>query len=229
MNQAETNTSVRLAVFDFDGTMVHAQSGTQFTIFLLKHHLISLFNVARVILWGARYTIHLPHNQLLVRRYLTKGFVGMPIHKAEKIMAQFHDERLVSRYNKGAIEQVKKCKEKGCICVLVSATFYGIAKAAAQYCGFDAVLATKMVVDEQGNITRDVEGLVIEGLQKPIVLREWADKKYGAGNWRVEYAYGDHHTDRELLAVAENPVCVNPGAALKKTAKKYGWPVAEWY
>ena len=59
--------SVPIAVFDFDGTVINAQSGTQFTKYLLLKHYIGPIIAFKVIWWGLRYTLHLPIDQDRVR------------------------------------------------------------------------------------------------------------------------------------------------------------------
>lgn len=219
---------IELAVFDFDGTMIDAQSGTYFSWFLFTHGMLSLWNAWRIIWWGFRYTVHLPHAQGSSRRILMSDLKKRPKHEVEAVMKQFHHESLEVKYSKDAIATVKKRHEEGCICVLVTATFYGIAKAAAKHADFDKCIATKMMIDAEGHLTDEVEGLVIEGEEKPRAVGEWANEAYGVGNWEIVYAYGDHYSDIDLLAHARYPFAVNPGTALKAKAKRYGWPILEW-
>ena len=68
----------------------------------------------------------------------------------------------------------------------------------------------------------------MEGDQKIVRLREFADERFGAGRWVLDAAYGDHHSDRTLLGAARNPVAVTPDRPLARTAKSEGWCIAEW-
>lgn len=219
---------VRVAVFDYDGTIISAQSGTQFTRYLLLHGYISPLTALKVVLWGARYTLHLPHDQEAVRRYIIRDLSHLPRNEVLGIMERFHNDVLKRYYRKDALDQVAACKEDGCVCVLVSATFYGVARAAASYIGMDACLATRMAVDEAGHMTGAVEGQVVEGEGKIRAVNRWANERYGEGNWVVEYAFGDHHSDEEMLAEAQHPFAVDPGRTLRSIAKRFGWPVLLW-
>lgn len=219
---------VRIAVFDFDGTLINAQSGTLFTKYLLFHGYITPLSALKVILWGARYTLHLPHDQNAVRGYLIDDLSCRSRDEVMEIMARFHDEVLIRHYRSSGFEQIRACHEDGCVCVLVSATFYGIAQAAARYAGLDAFLATRMEVTEDGRITGKVRGFVVEGEGKIRVVNQWADETYGPGNWVIEYAFGDHHSDEEMLAAAQHPYAVDPGRTLRSIARRRGWPVVLW-
>ena len=114
-------------------------------------------------------------------------------------MVDFHNEVLIKRYRKEAIAEVAKRKREGCITVLVSATFEVIALCAQEVLGTDAVIATKMEVDPEGNYTGRVEGDVTQGSEKPRAVKEWADGAFGPGNWEVAYAYGDHFSDYAVM------------------------------
>lgn len=225
---ASADNPVRIAVFDFDGTLINAQSGTLFTKYLLFHGYITPLSALKVILWGARYTLHLPHDQNAVRGYLIDDLSCRSREEVMQIMARFHDEVLTRHYRSSGFEQIRACHEDGCVCVLVSATFYGIAQAAARHAGLDAFLATRMEVTNDGRITGKVRGFVVEGEGKIRVVDQWADETYGPGNWVIEYAFGDHHSDEEMLAAAQHPYAVNPGRTLRSIARRHGWPVILW-
>lgn len=219
----------RIAVFDFDGTLVSAQSGTEFAKFLFFHHYIGPWTVSRIIWWGLRYTLHLPHDQNAVRKIFIKGLSKRYSKRQVKdMMREFHDERLVKRYRSAGFRQVQQMKDAGCICLLASATFDGVAEVATSYAGLDGFVATTLAEDANGYYTGDVVGEVAEGPAKLQAIQGWCDARFGPGNWIIEYAFGDHHSDREVLEMAVHPVAVNPGSVLKSSAKKRGWPIVEW-
>ena len=78
-------------------------------------------------------------------------------------MRAFHDEVLLKRYRPRAEEEVRRCKQEGLLTILVSATFIGIARPAAEHLGVDAVLATEMEKTPEGTFTGRVLGEVIAG------------------------------------------------------------------
>ena len=200
----------------------------QFAIYLLKHRLISLRKVALVILWGLRYSIHLPHEQNVVRSYLTSGLDGLPMNEVRSIMRDFHTERLHQYYVQDALREIRRLQKQGIVCVLLSATFQGITEIAAEHCGFDASIGTKMQKGDDDRFIAEVDGKVIEGKEKLRALVTWADERYGSSGWELEYAFGDHYTDEPLLEAAQHPVAVNPSQVLRKKAKQQGWPIVCW-
>ncbi len=228
-SQTSATGKQKIAVFDFDGTLVNGQSGTEFAKFLFFHHYIGLWTVSRIIWWGLRYTLHLPHDQDAVRKIFIKGISKRYSKKQVKeMMREFHDERLVKRYRSAAFRQIQQMKDAGCVCLLASATFDGVAEVAAEYAGLDGFVSTTLAEDECGHYTGQVAGEVAEGPAKLKAIQKWCDEHFGNGNWAIDYAFGDHHSDREVLEAALHPVAVNPGSVLKSSAKKRGWPIVEW-
>lgn len=97
--------------------------------------------------------------------------------------------------------------------VCVSATFEPIIAAAMERRPIQYAIATRMRVDFQGNYTDEVEGEPIEGPEKVVVLRRLCDELFGADGWELAWAYGDHHSDRAMLAAAKSAYAVTPGSA----------------
>lgn len=223
-----TENKIKLAVFDYDGTIISGQSGSLFSRYLLKHGLISKRTLARLFWWGARYVLHLPYRQNESRELI---FRDLGIHsqaEAAQIMINFHNEVLLPRYRTAAIAEAKRREAEGCTTLLLSATFYDIAKAAADYLGIDNVIATHMELDEEGLFTGLVAGEVTAAAEKLKVATQWADEHLGQGVWELTYAYADHFSDEPLLTAAVYPCAVNPGPALKRIAKRKGWPIVDW-
>lgn len=224
----ESSTKTQLAVFDYDGTIISGQSGSLFSRYLLKHGLISKKTIGRLFWWGTRYTLHLPYRQDEARELIFRDLGIHTYEQARQIMLDFHDEVLKPRYRQAAIEEVKRREAEGCTTLLVSATFYEIAKAAVDYLGMDNVIATHMELDENGHFTGLVKGEVTAAAEKLRVATAWANENLGEGAWELAYAYGDHFTDESLLAAAKQCFAVTPGFTLRKIAYRRHWPVLNW-
>lgn len=217
-----------IAVFDFDGTSIDGQSGALFTTYLLRHRIMKLPRAIQLGLWGLRYKLHLPHRQNTARELVFGALDGMDPATVDQLMRAFHDEVLAPRYRKAAFAEVARRNEEGCVTLLVSATFDVIADVAAQAMGAHAAIATKMARDAEGNYTGYVDGTVIAGSEKYLAAKRWCDANYGEGGWELAYAYGDHHTDADLLSHAKKAYAVCPGKSLRAAAKKNGWEIVDW-
>ena len=118
--------------------------------------------------------------------------------------------------------------EEGCFVMVVSATWQAIADRAQESHPFSYSVATNMIVDANGNYTREVDGLPMEGQEKLRAVEEFANERFGEGGWELAYSYGNHHSDAILLDAATVPFAVNPNRPLERIARRRGWPVLEW-
>ena len=218
----------RLAVFDFDGTVIDGQSGKLISTYLFRKGQVSPVRAARLLWWGIRYKLHLPQKQSEARELVFGALRGCDRETVDGILRTFHSEVLRERYRPKAIREIARRKDEGCIILLVSATFKAIAEAAAQTLGCDGAIATEMEVDANGNYTGHVDGNVVEGEGKLAQVRAWADEHLGKDAWTLACAYGDHYSDECLLEEAAEAYAVCPGPALKKRAKKKGWAIFDW-
>ena len=219
---------VRIAVFDFDGTCIDNQSGGLFSLYLFRRGYISLPRAARLFRWGARYLLHLPNRQEEAREIIIEALNEHTEDEVHEIMQEFFERALVKRIRPKAVCEVRLREEEGCVTLLVSATFAGSALPAARYRAVDDCLATEMECDAGGRYTGRVKGAVLAGIEKPRAVERWANAHFGEGGWRLEYAYGDHHTDEYLLERAAHPFAVSPGRTLKAIARRRGWRIVDW-
>lgn len=217
-----------VAVFDFDGTSIDGQSGSLFTRYLFRSHIMSLRSLVRLIWWGVRYELHLPYRQGEARELVFGALEGMSAREVDALMERFHDEVLAPLYRPRALEEVRRCHERGLVVLLVSATFEPIATLGAKTMGADGFAATRMKRDATGGYTGCVEGPVVAGAEKYRAVARWCDEHLGPGDWSLEAAYGDHHTDVDLLARARRACAVCPGKTLSAVARKNGWPILDW-
>ena len=61
-----------------------------------------------------------------------------------------------------------------------------------------------------------------------VVLRRLCDELFGADGWELAWAYGDHHSDRAMLAAAKSAYAVTPDRPLTRTANAQGYDILEW-
>lgn len=221
-------TPVQLAVFDFDGTSINGNSPVMLVRYLVRRRMLKNTVVIRILLWAAAYKLRLPQNESWVRGLVFRAFLGMPKEQADEIMKTFYDEVVEAQYRKQADEVMRAHAEAGHEVVIVSATFEPIIVRAMERHCFDLQISTRMRVDAEGRYTCEVEGMPVEGTEKLNTIRRFADERYGVGKWELGYAYGDHHSDRTLLATARHAYAVTPDKPLARTAKCEGWEILDW-
>lgn len=223
----QTMGPTRLAVFDYDGTILSGQSGALFSRYLLSNGLVTKRTALRLFWWGVRYKLHLPFRQDEARELIFRDLGAHGYDYATRVMRDFSHEVLEPRERAAAKAEIRRRADEGCATVLVSATFFEIARLAAERLGIDGVAATCMERDADGAYTGKVEGEVVAGAGKVRAVVAWAEERFGH-DWSIAYAYGDHFTDEPLLELADTPYAVCPGTTLSRIAKRRGWQSLNW-
>lgn len=226
--QVRDDDVVRIAAFDFDGTCIAGNSPVLLVKRLIKLGKLEKSVVARIGLWAVAYKLRLPQNESWVRGLVFRAFAGEPVEKVDRFLRDFYDSDVAPLFREQAEAELSAQRAAGHVVVVVSATFEPIVERMMESHSVDFQLSTRMKTASDGTYTCEVEGLPVEGEQKLVRLREFADARFGAGKWVLDAAYGDHHSDRTLLAAAKHPVAVTPDRPLSRTAKAQGWRVAEW-
>lgn len=219
---------VRLAVFDFDGTSIDGNSPVLLVRHLARQGMLKKRVIFRIMLWAAAYMLRLPQNESWVRSLVFTAFEGHPAAEVDTFLADFYDERISMLFRPEADRAMRAHAEAGEVVVVISATFEPIILRAKEHHPFDHQISTRMRVAPDGTYTREVEGKPVEGEEKLAAVRRFGDERYGAGNWELAYAYGDHHSDRTVLAAAEHPRAVDPDRTLARTARERHWEVLDW-
>ena len=219
---------VRLAVFDFDGTSISGNSPVLLVRHLALSGMLRKSVVARICAWGVAYKFRLPQNESWVRGLVFTAFEGKPKGEVDRFLEGFYDEKIASRFRADADRAMRAHHEAGDEVIVVSATFEPIILRAMEHHPFDLQVSTRMRVDGRGCYTREVEGLPVEGAEKLAAVTRFADARWGAGNWELAYAYGDHHSDRTLLSAATHAFAVTPDNPLERTARRAGWEILDW-
>ncbi|MEF9841842.1 MAG: HAD family hydrolase [Raoultibacter sp.] len=233
----ETNTArrldassapVQLAVYDFDGTSITGNSPVLLVSYMARRRMLKLGVLVRILLWAFAYKMRLPQNESSVRSLVFTAFAGKPKEEVDCFLREFYDDRIAPRFRNDIDVSMRKHREQGHVVVIVSATFAPILERAKELHPFDYQISTLMHVDDCGNYTNEVEGLPVEGEEKPRAIEAFADKTFGVGAWQLGYAYGDHHSDRPMLFASKHPCAVNPDWTLARTARREGWTILNW-
>lgn len=222
------NEPIRLAVFDLDGTCLDGSSTVRLVRDLLFKRKLYLWTGLKIGFWGLAYKMKLPQNESWVRAKLFRAFQGTPKAEADAFMSNYWDRCVEKIWRPQVQPEIDAHHEAGRTVMIVSASFEPIVLRACELHHVDYQISTRMKVDAAGRYTNAVDGLPIEGEQKLIALRAFADGRFGEGNWVCEYAYADHYSDIKLLDFSKNPCAVCPDTALNKYAGEHGWTILDW-
>ncbi len=219
---------VRIAAFDFDGTTLDGNSPVMLVKYLVKKHMLPPTVVARIGLWAAAYKLRLPQNEAWVRGLVFRAFSGMTVAEVDAFLHEFYDREVAPYVRPQAVAAMNELRDRGVLVVCVSATFEPIVLRAMETLPVDMQISTRMRTLEDGTYSCEVLGEPVEGAQKMIELRRAANARWGVGGWELVAAYGDHHSDRAMLAAAKQGFAVCPDRPLSRTARAKGYTVYEW-
>lgn len=219
---------VKIAAFDFDGTCISVSSPKKLVNSLSRRGKLSPYKLLRIGCWGLAYKLNRPRDDEGVRTRVFSAFSGMDARCVNESLCEFYAERVDPFFRVDADACMYAHLEAGHAVVVVSASFEPIIASAMLEHPIQFALASRMKVDDEGRYTAEVEGLPTEGPAKLTVLEAFADRYFGRGCWKLEWAYGDHFSDLKLLEAAEHPCAVTPDGKLADAAKERGWQILEW-
>jgi len=188
-----------VALFDFDGTLIRVDSFPRFLWFYtapLKFLQKSLCSIPVLL----KYAFGLVDNHTAKEKIFMIFFEGTKKNefiKKAKLFSEFIIPHFVRDEAVSKLQLHLKQKHQ---CILVSASIEDYLTSWAEGAGFSKLLATRMEVDDNGNLTGKFAGRNCEGPEKVRRLKE----TLGALEEYEIYAYGDSKGDKNLLEIAEH-------------------------
>ncbi|MGW2490532.1 HAD family hydrolase [Streptomyces sp. NPDC001606] len=215
------------AFFDLDKTVIAKSSTLTFSKSFYQGGLINRRAALRtayaqfVFLAGG-----LDHDQMeRMREYLSALCRGWNVQQVREIVAETLHELIDPIIYDEAASLIEEHHAAGRDVVIVSTSGAEVVEPIGELLGADRVVATRMVVGEDGCFTGEVEYYAY-GPTKAEAIRELAV----AEGYDLDrcYAYSDSATDLPMLQEVGNPHAVNPDRALRREALARGWPVLEF-
>ncbi|BEQ14482.1 HAD family hydrolase [Desulfoferula mesophila] len=207
------------AIFDVDRTLVVPSSMEKvFVPFLIRRGYLRAPDLARYVLL-----------------YLTRGLGGdssAAQNKAHlqgkdpdelaRLAAECFQTKIRPRISSEGRRRMDDHRRKGHLVVLLTGSLEPLAAQIQRELGADMALAARLEVKD-GALSGELEGLRPYGPEKARLVRELA-RTHGI-NLAESYAYGDHHSDYQLLDAVGHPHAVNPDFQLRRRAAQRGWPI----
>jgi phosphatidylglycerophosphatase C len=188
-----------VAAFDFDGTLTAYDTLLPFLAQLRGARAVTAALVSAVPQARAGRTE-------LKEAVLARLLRGLDADEVATAGASYAETQLARRIRPEMRRVVDDHRARGHALVMVSASLEAYLSHVARSLGFDAVLATRLEVDEDGRLTGRLLGGNVRGDEKARLLRAWlGDEPY------VLHAYGDSAGDRAMLTMAHHAVRVRRG------------------
>ncbi|MGP4088525.1 HAD family hydrolase [Streptomyces sp. KR55] len=216
------------AFFDLDKTVIAKSSTLTFSKSFYQGGLINRRGVLRsayaqfVFLAGGA-----DHDQIeRMRAYLSTLCRGWNVQQVREIVAEtLHDIIDPIIYDEAA-SLIEEHHTAGRDVVIVSTSGSEVVEPIGELLGADRVVATRMVVGDDGCYTGEIEYYAY-GPTKAEAVRELAASE-GYDLSRC-YAYSDSATDLPMLESVGRPHAVNPDRTLRREALARGWPILDFH
>ncbi|MGW3097808.1 HAD family hydrolase [Streptomyces sp. NPDC001102] len=216
------------AFFDLDKTVIAKSSTLTFGKSFYQGGLINRRAALRTayaqfvfLLGGA------DHDQMeRMREYLSAMCRGWNVQQVREIVAEtLHDLIDPIIYDEAA-SLIEEHHTAGRDVVIVSTSGAEVVEPIGELLGADRVVATRMIVGDDGCYTGEVEYYAY-GPTKAEAVRELALSE----GYDLErcYAYSDSATDLPMLQSVGHPHAVNPDRTLRREALARGWPILDFH
>lgn len=222
-------TSSRIAIYDLDRTITRAPTWTPFLLHAVTHHAPWRLALLPVVLGAASLkALGLIHRDQL-KQVMHRAALGtLSPARAERIAAGWLARFGPAQIRRAARAQIAADRADGYRIVIATAAYRFYAEAIARDVGADALIATRTAVDGQGRLLPRIAGGNCYGPAKRAMIERWfADQGIARDRASVR-VYSDHVSDVPSFEWADEPVVVNPHAALRRVAAQRGWRQVDW-
>lgn len=208
----------KLALFDFDGTLIRGDSIARFSRFLFLRGFTGWGSMLRLLwqtlLWRLG-KVKVEDVKSLALAPLKRLEAG----RAEALCREFVQTFLVPRLYRDGVARLRAHAGQGDLVLLVSASPEVYLQHIREHLPVQAVIATGSNQDYQvtTNVVRE---------EKITQIRRWLAEQGLEVDWEASSAYGDSTNDLPMLSLVGKPHLVNPHQKAKKRAP--GIPVLRW-
>lgn len=222
---------MKLAVFDFDGTLFpqdtlpfllrqwHAQ-GRSFKKLFKAYASVGVLYIRYKL--GARGLSREMMRRTALQR-VTRIFEGMTEPEVSAFFKQ-NAELIVPLLRESVLDELKKTKTEGCHTVLLSGGYQTLMEHVGAMIGIDTVVATEIYYkDGTADTRRELDIVCGDGKADSLAAAfEGRDV-----DWHGSIAYADSYSDLPILRMVGQPVAVCPDRDLAAMLPELGWRIIE--
>lgn len=220
---------MRVAIFDFDGTIY-----TEETFTLLMKHLkehptyhssYKRFYRAIVPPYIANKLKLYPDNKMKKRsmQLYLEAFNGLTKQEMDIYFSEIK-ATMQQDFNAKVLERLKRHQEENIHILLVSGAYTQFLERVTDGLVFNQIIGTDIFYKDDKVYTKNAINHV-NGQQKTLKVHEALDGHQI--DWENSYAYGDSFSDMPVLELVGNPVAVRPEEKLRSLANARGWEVMD--
>jgi HAD superfamily hydrolase (TIGR01490 family) len=214
-----------LALFDLDNTVLAGDSDYEWAQFLIDRGVVDR---DRYEARNDEFFRQYQEGALDIRAFLDFQLAPLARRPRAELDAwhrEFMRERIVPILLPKARALVKKHREKGDVCAILTSTNAFVTAPIARELGVEHLLATELELCDEGYTGRP-SGTPCFREGKVERLEQWlASRGETLASYAASWFYSDSLNDLPLLERVTRPVAVDPDDTLKAEALERGWPV----
>lgn len=220
---------MRVAIFDFDGTIYAEETFTLLMKHLKEHPTYhssyKRFYRAIVPPYIANKLKIYPASKMKRRsmQLYLEAFDGLTKQEMDVYFEEVKNE-MQQDFNQKVIEKLKLHQQENIHILLVSGAYTQFLERVTDGLVFNQIIGTDIFYNDGKVYTKNTITHV-NGKQKTLKVLEALNGHQI--DWENSYAYGDSFSDLPILELVGNPVAVRPEEKLRKLANERGWEVMD--
>lgn len=211
-------------IFDLDNTITCNDTYLHFLLSFLKQNPSRLLRCWSLPLALICFKIKIRDNTWLKKKFLGAIAGGTSKNKIEAFSTQFIKAVVEQKVRGKALQEIQHHKQSGHRLILATASFDFYVEELGSRLGFDTVLCTKSVWDNN-LLQAEISGDNCYGMSKLNKVIYYVES-----NFDIAYtiAYSDHHSDIPLLDWADEAIAINPTNKLRELATQKKYKIINW-
>lgn len=221
---------MKLAIFDFDGTLFTKETLPFILNFWRKSKRPLgpyLGTYTKII--GLVILYKIGYQSMDKRRFRTRAaeifihlFDGMTKDQLTGFFKECAHE-MHKYFYPPVIEAVQQAQTRGYHTVICSGNYSLSLQEISKYISFDTIIGTHLLFDSEQILDTESKPKVITGQRKKqAILAHFSDQDI---DWQNSISYGDSYYDVDIMELTGNPVAVRPDDRLKEMAIEKRWDI----
>jgi putative phosphoserine phosphatase/1-acylglycerol-3-phosphate O-acyltransferase len=210
------------AFFDLDGTLVAGYTAAAQTRYRLRRGDLRVVEFLAVAQLAVQFRLGRRAFETLIEGS-ARTIRGRLARDVEETGERIFQRSVADLIYPEMRELVRAHQRRGHTVVLSSSALTNQVAPVARYLGIEHIVCNRLMADEHGVLTGEIEPPVIWGPTKASGVQAFAA---GHGvDLGASYFYADGDEDLSLMRLVGHPRPTNPGPMLTKAAERNGWPV----
>lgn len=205
--------------FDLDKTLLRVNSSVPLILSAYKKGLIKTSGVLHALMLSLIYKLRLS-NTIKITKSMTSWLEGISESTVIELSERIVNEKLVHKIRPFITDEIERHKAKDAWLVILSASMHYTCDPIAKYLKIDDVICSSMEVVD-GVFTGKPQGNICIEQEKEIRMRAYCHES--DFNLKEAFCYADSFSDRFIMEICGNPVCVYPDSRLRRLAKVKDW------